>query len=358
MSDTEPNQCSICLTEVDDIDKNKYRLKCKHLFHIDCLMEWVFTNEKDTCPLCRSSVIEKIVYINTECMNGSLKCDRGNILQHTTTQGLIHFEQFVFNRDDFVGIKPFVLLRTHKMGTPIGYYGLLPIYKINIVDIDDSIQVKNMDIITEFSNPLEMHSLCIDECTRAYLLNKTISDYRDVKFIECKLPYVDNDGKNSVCTYYSITYKLFKVDKRYIIKQLFIPSLTCLYSHMKYLAFIENYQHFIIKTAFTSIMNDLFIQRYSSSFMDSKIIGQSVCFLIALLIYDIDITSVYTKICQDIDKYVLDKEVKSYIKKLNKPIRNRKSVSKTSYDKNFNIYSTPQVDMVSYNYWIDKELVF
>lgn len=354
---TESNQCSICLIEVDDVEENKYQLKCKHLFHRDCLKEWIFTNEKNSCPLCRSSVIEKTMDMNVECVSGSLKCNSVSSLKHAPMQDPIHFEQFVFNRNDFVGIKPFVLLRTHKMGISSGYYGLIPIYKINVINIDDSIQVKDMDIITEFNNPLEIHSLCIDECTRAYLLNTDPSHYRHVKFIKCQYRYVDNDDKICDFTYYSINYN--NKDLNYLHQYImFIPSLTCLYSTMKYLYIIENYQHLIINTAFISIMNDLFIQRYSSSFMDSKIIGQSVCFLIVLLLYDIDITSVYTEICHDIDSCILDKELKSYIKKLNKPIRNRKSVSKTSYDKNFSMYSTPQLDMTSYRYWIDKELVF
>ena len=44
--------CAICLdpfTENDD--KLVAELKCKHIFHVECMMEWI---EKNTiCPMCR-----------------------------------------------------------------------------------------------------------------------------------------------------------------------------------------------------------------------------------------------------------------------------------------------------------------
>jgi hypothetical protein len=360
MSDSITKNCSICLLEVDDTEENSYQLKCKHLFHKDCLKEWLFTNKKDTCPLCRSYVIEKSMDMNVECIDGSIKCINTEYLKNSDTQEIIKFEKFKFNRNDFIGIKPFVLLKNHKMDICSGYYGLFPIYKINIIDLDDSIQDNN-NIITDFNNSLAIHSLCIDECTRAYLLNTEPSHYRHVKFIKCQYQYVDNNDTIVDYIYYSINYNYNDYNfnnQHYIIRRMFIPTINCLYSNMKYLQFISNYQYLLINTAFTSIMNDLFIQRYYSSFMDSKKIGQSVCFLITLLFYDIDITVVYTEICKDIDSHILYKELNSYIKKLTRPIRNKKTVTMTSYDKNFNIYSTPQINISSYDYWIDKPLDF
>lgn len=40
--------CSICLDEIDDI--NKIETRCNHIFHKNCLDKW----ESNTCPNCRS----------------------------------------------------------------------------------------------------------------------------------------------------------------------------------------------------------------------------------------------------------------------------------------------------------------
>jgi len=49
----EEKTCSICLTvlRVDDVVRN---VSCSHLFHADCLDQWLVHN--DTCPLCRRPV--------------------------------------------------------------------------------------------------------------------------------------------------------------------------------------------------------------------------------------------------------------------------------------------------------------
>ncbi|KAI9914387.1 hypothetical protein PsorP6_008175 [Peronosclerospora sorghi] len=46
--------CSICLSDWDDTecaDMNVVKLPCLHLFHEDCLLEWLHSNI--TCPVCR-----------------------------------------------------------------------------------------------------------------------------------------------------------------------------------------------------------------------------------------------------------------------------------------------------------------
>lgn len=44
--------CSICL---EDFDENKeiVFLDCDHIYHTDCIIEWI--NKDPTCPLCRSN---------------------------------------------------------------------------------------------------------------------------------------------------------------------------------------------------------------------------------------------------------------------------------------------------------------
>ena len=50
------DKCSICHEEfvINTIVKI---LPCKHFFHCDCLSEWVISNRKSKCPLCRKNII-------------------------------------------------------------------------------------------------------------------------------------------------------------------------------------------------------------------------------------------------------------------------------------------------------------
>lgn len=56
------SKCSICLEEQNDDNKFKSTRTCKHLFHADCLFEWVNTQQNlhrtPKCPNCRT-VLEK-----------------------------------------------------------------------------------------------------------------------------------------------------------------------------------------------------------------------------------------------------------------------------------------------------------
>ena len=46
------NECCVCLT---NIDSHKYKLKCEHEFHTQCIMKWFETG--NICPLCREEII-------------------------------------------------------------------------------------------------------------------------------------------------------------------------------------------------------------------------------------------------------------------------------------------------------------
>lgn len=47
--------CSICLVEFNEGDgKTVAELRCKHIFHVECLKEWVKKN--DICPMCRERI--------------------------------------------------------------------------------------------------------------------------------------------------------------------------------------------------------------------------------------------------------------------------------------------------------------
>jgi hypothetical protein len=46
-------ECSICLIEYNDNSKIIKIRKCEHIYHQECISEWIITNNKLSCPLCR-----------------------------------------------------------------------------------------------------------------------------------------------------------------------------------------------------------------------------------------------------------------------------------------------------------------
>ena len=70
--------CSICLNDLNFSNQNISVLKCGHLFHHDCLQEWIRTSK--TCPECRcqigknslvKKVYPKVSEDNTNIYNGN-----------------------------------------------------------------------------------------------------------------------------------------------------------------------------------------------------------------------------------------------------------------------------------------------
>lgn len=53
--DVEDNteKCTICLSEFED-NEDVRRLPCMHLFHIECVDQWLATNKR--CPICRVDI--------------------------------------------------------------------------------------------------------------------------------------------------------------------------------------------------------------------------------------------------------------------------------------------------------------
>ena len=49
------SSCNICLDDVGKGDKVT-RLQCSHLFHLNCIQEWVQNNPFMTCPNCRANI--------------------------------------------------------------------------------------------------------------------------------------------------------------------------------------------------------------------------------------------------------------------------------------------------------------
>ncbi len=56
-------KCSICLENLKD---NLKKTRCNHMFHKDCINEWVIPNSKNTCPLCRNN----LYLCENNCVNG------------------------------------------------------------------------------------------------------------------------------------------------------------------------------------------------------------------------------------------------------------------------------------------------
>lgn len=72
--------CSICFNSFLDTDEKCLKLKCNHMFHEACIIQWIFKTS-NTCPLCR-----KNIYI---CTN----CDGSGIIYYTFNGVVIPIEE-------------------------------------------------------------------------------------------------------------------------------------------------------------------------------------------------------------------------------------------------------------------------
>jgi hypothetical protein len=57
--DKEEEDCPICLIKLEN---NKFRLKCGHNFHKNCLERWVTISP--ICPLCRDKIYDPQLFKN------------------------------------------------------------------------------------------------------------------------------------------------------------------------------------------------------------------------------------------------------------------------------------------------------
>lgn len=54
-----PEECYICL---EPVYRNKIKLKCPHVFHTECLMEWInsdYNKIGGICPVCSNPIVIK-----------------------------------------------------------------------------------------------------------------------------------------------------------------------------------------------------------------------------------------------------------------------------------------------------------
>ena len=47
--------CAICFNELKTLKKTK-KLNCSHKFCNDCIFKWLYIEQKETCPLCRTTI--------------------------------------------------------------------------------------------------------------------------------------------------------------------------------------------------------------------------------------------------------------------------------------------------------------
>ena len=53
LNEDGPEKCTICLCEYEE-DEEVRRLPCMHLFHVQCVDQWLSTNKR--CPICRVDI--------------------------------------------------------------------------------------------------------------------------------------------------------------------------------------------------------------------------------------------------------------------------------------------------------------
>jgi E3 ubiquitin-protein ligase ATL6/9/15/31/42/55 len=49
-------ECPVCLCRFASLESGVVHLKCRHVFHADCLGPWF--KEHHTCPVCRTDIDE------------------------------------------------------------------------------------------------------------------------------------------------------------------------------------------------------------------------------------------------------------------------------------------------------------
>lgn len=49
----DSEKCTICLSQFE-VENDVRRLPCMHLFHMDCVDQWLVTNKH--CPICRVDI--------------------------------------------------------------------------------------------------------------------------------------------------------------------------------------------------------------------------------------------------------------------------------------------------------------
>lgn len=72
----QQTECAVCLSEFEE-DEEIRKLKCKHIFHKDCLDRWL-QHCSATCPLCRNKVLPDDVVASYHRMRDRVDSDESD----------------------------------------------------------------------------------------------------------------------------------------------------------------------------------------------------------------------------------------------------------------------------------------
>ena len=85
----DPEECKDCVICYDKYNKNMSELKCKHVFHTECIYKWLDSDNKNkkTCPLCRDNIGNCEI-----CKNSGYICSEyiGKVLPRERRLGIIN----------------------------------------------------------------------------------------------------------------------------------------------------------------------------------------------------------------------------------------------------------------------------
>ncbi|KAK6935559.1 Zinc finger, RING-type, partial [Dillenia turbinata] len=82
------SQCCVCLGEFELKEELNQVPTCKHVFHIECISHWLYSNS--TCPLCRCSVVPTT---GTKVSNPEPPVVIESISNHDNSSSQDHYQQ-------------------------------------------------------------------------------------------------------------------------------------------------------------------------------------------------------------------------------------------------------------------------
>ncbi|PIN03830.1 hypothetical protein CDL12_23647 [Handroanthus impetiginosus] len=63
------SRCTICLSEIGDGEEGR-ELNCKHIFHRNCVDQWLRCDGGATCPICRRAMVSEEIVADYKRMLG------------------------------------------------------------------------------------------------------------------------------------------------------------------------------------------------------------------------------------------------------------------------------------------------
>lgn len=106
--DVRTQECSICLCDMCDTHK-PYNLECFHVYHKECIKEWLESGDNDECPVCKAKISQNIM---TSLNINEAK--RGNNITLDEETKLLEDEEYalsIANTNDELPFIPHVLLQ-------------------------------------------------------------------------------------------------------------------------------------------------------------------------------------------------------------------------------------------------------